>query len=91
MISEKIILTPFSIVVDNVVVDVLEVLKTRLISGDEYYHVVARVNYKDIKSRSFTLDVKSMDELIIKLKVEVNKIKYIEYVYGINELRRLLT
>lgn len=91
MSSEKIILTPFSTVIDNAIVDVLEVLESRLISGERYFHVVVQINYKDIKSKRYTLDVKSMDELIYKLKVEVNKIKYIEYIYGINELRRLIT
>lgn len=82
---------PFSIEVDGFQVDVLEVLKTQLISGDTWYHVVVQINYKGIKSRRYTLDVKNEKDLLNKLKIEITKVKFIEYAYGINELKRLIT
>ncbi|MEM2260003.1 MAG: hypothetical protein QXY65_02935 [Candidatus Methanomethylicaceae archaeon] len=81
---------PFSIEVDGTIVNIYEVLKTKLISGDEWYHVVVEINYKGIKSKRYTLDVRNINNLINKLKIEIDKIKLIEYAYGINEVRRVI-
>jgi len=82
---------PFSIDVDGVEVTVFEVLKTQLVSGDVWYHVVVQLKYKNMVSRRYTLDVKDMKHLINKLKIEVTKLKFIELAYGLNELKRLMT
>jgi hypothetical protein len=82
---------PFSVEIDGYQVDILEVVKTQLVSGDKWYHVVVQVNYKGIKSRRYTLDVKNEQDLINKLKVELTKIRFIDYAYGTTELKRLIT
>jgi hypothetical protein len=82
---------PFFIEVDEIPVTIIEVLKTTLISGETWYHVVVQINYKGIKSRRYTLDVKSEQDLINKLKIEITKIKVIEYTHGLPEVRRLIT
>jgi len=82
---------PFSIDVDGVEATVFEVLKTQLVSGEVWYHVVVQLKYKNIVSKRYTLDVKDMKNLINKLKVEVSKIKFIELTYGLNELKRVMT
>jgi hypothetical protein len=82
---------PFTISVDNCQVVIYEALKSQLISGDVWYHVVVQINYKGIKSRRYTLDVKNEKDLINKLKVEISKIKIIEYTYGLDEVKRIIT
>lgn len=84
-------ITPFSINVDGVDVTILEVLSTQLISGDKWYHVVVQIKYKNILSKKYTLDVKDMNNLINKLKVEISKIKFIEMAYGLNYLKQIIT
>lgn len=91
MEASRLQIPPFSIEVDGHVFDVIEVLKTQLLNGETWYHVVVRLNYKGIKSRTYTLDVRSEQDLINKLKAEVTKVKFMEYAYGIDELRRLIT
>jgi len=81
---------PFSLSIDGVEATILEVLKTQLISGDVWYHVVVKLRYKGIDSRNYTLDVKDMNNLVDKLKVEVSKIRFIELAYGINEVKRIM-
>lgn len=84
-------ITPFFIEVDGVQVEVLEVLKSQLISGDTWYHVVVCIHYNGIKSRRYSLDVKDIKDLTNKLKIEITKIKFIDYAYGIDEVKRLIT
>jgi len=91
MQSIKLILPPFSFMVDEARVDVLEISRSRLIDGSEMYHVVIRVNYKGVTSRAYTLDVRDGDDLVYKATVEVNKIKWFEYIYGLNELRKVIS
>jgi len=87
----KIQLTPFSILVDEVTVRVLEVLKTELDPQYPWYHVVVQINYHGIKSRIYSLDVRNTKDLVKKLKIEVTKIKMLEYMYGREELKRLIS
>lgn len=91
MESNVLHLPPFSIEIDGVEVEVLEVLKTELVSGDTWYHVVVCINYDGIRSRRYSLDVRSMEELVNKLKVEITKIKFIDYAYGRLAVRRWIT
>jgi len=87
----KIQLTPFSIMVDGIPITIHEVLKTELEPGNPWYHVVVQINYHGIKSRIYGLDVRTMKDLIKKLKIEITKIKVLEYVYGRDELKRLIS
>lgn len=91
MSTYQFLIPPFFIEVDNVSVQILEARKKKLISGDEFYLVVVSLNYKGIWSKKFTLNVKNMDELVDKLKIEITKIKFIDYAYGIEEVKRIIT
>jgi len=90
MASISIKIPPFFIDVDGVPVEILEVGSTKIAEAIIWYHVSCRIHYKDIVSRVFTLDVKSEEELINKLKVEITKLKYIELVSGKDVLERLI-
>jgi hypothetical protein len=86
MMSFSFQLTPFFIDVDGVTVQILEVTKTYL--GE--YIVSVRVIYKGIYSRVFSLAVQNTDDLMNKLKVEISKVKFIEYIFGIEEVKKLI-
>jgi len=77
--------------IDGVTVEVLEVLKHQLISGDKYYTVALRIHYKDIVSKIFNLTVKDEEELKNKLKIEITKIKFMEYAYGLKYVKGVIT
>jgi uncharacterized membrane protein YcfT len=81
---------PFFIEIDGYPVQVLEVIKSELISGDVWYHVVISIFYKEIKSKRYSLDVKDTKDLINKLKLEITKIKFTDYAYGLDEVKRLI-
>lgn len=77
--------------IDGVLVEVIEVLKHQLISGETYYTVALRIHYKDIISKIFNLSVKSSEELKNKLKIEISKIKFMEYTYGLKYVKGVIT
>jgi len=82
---------PFFIEVDGCKVEVHEVLKSELISGDVWYHVVVSIEYKGIKSRRYSIDVKDIKDLTNKLKIEITKIKFIDYGYGLEQAKKAIT
>jgi hypothetical protein len=86
MINISFQLTPFFIDVDGVTVQVIEASKT---SFGEYI-VSVRIIYKGIYSRVFPLPVKNIDDLMNKLKVEISRVKFIEYTFGIEEVKKLI-
>ena len=77
--------------IDGVTVEVLEVLKHQLISGDKYYTVALRIHYKNIISKIFHLTVKNIEELKNKLKIEITKIKFMEQSYGLKYVKGVIT
>ena len=85
------IIPPFSIEIDGVLVDVLEIIKHQLISGDVTYSVAVKINYKGIKSKTIHLTVKNETDLKNKLKIEVTKIKFMEMTYGLNYVKSVIT
>jgi len=91
METTKIQITPFSIIVEGVPVRILEVLKTALDPQNPWYHVAVQISYRGVQSRIYTLDVRDTKDLVKKLKVEIAKIKMAEYVYGREELKRLVS
>ncbi|MCS7387186.1 MAG: hypothetical protein NDF55_10755 [archaeon GB-1867-005] len=91
MSSVSLIIPPFSVQVDDCTVEVLEVKKHELISGEKFYSVAVRFNYKGIKSKIVNLTVKDEKDLQRKLKIEVSKIKFLEMTYGINYVKGVLT
>jgi hypothetical protein len=82
---------PFFIEVDGCQVQVLEVLKDELISGETWYHIFISINYKGIRSKRYSIDVKDIKDLVNQLKSEITKIKFTDYAYGIDEVRRLIS
>jgi len=91
MSQSRLILTPFSVEVDGVRIDILEVMKLTYPSGDKRYIVSCRMHYKNVTSKIFPLFVKSEEDLLNKLKVEVTKVKFLELAYGLDEVKRVIT
>jgi hypothetical protein len=83
-------LTPFYVEVDGVTVQVVEVSKRELHTGETTYIVSVKIIYKGIHTRVFPMFVKNTQELVNKLKVEITKIKMVEYSYGLEEVKRLM-
>ena len=75
---EKIIVPPIRTVVDNVIVDILEVIKL----GDNDYHVTCIARFKDISTSPFFINATSNEDFRAKLKVEVAKLKMFYYLGG---------
>jgi hypothetical protein len=84
-------LTPIFLEVDGVPVELVEVSKQQLISGEVWYIASVKIIYKGIHSKVFPLYVKNTQDLVNKLKVEITKLKFIDYAYGIEEVKRLLS
>jgi hypothetical protein len=87
MMNFSLQLTPFFVDVDGVTVQIIEASKTLF----NEYIVSVRIIYKGIYSRIFPIAVQSTDDLMNKLKVEISKIKFIDYTFGIEEVKRLIT
>jgi hypothetical protein len=84
-------ITPFFLEIDGVTVQIVEVAKQQLISGEVWYIVPVKIIYKGIHSRVFPMFVKDIRELKNKLKVEITKVKIIDYSLGLEEVKRLIT
>jgi hypothetical protein len=89
--TERLQLLPVFLEVDGVLVMLVEVSKLELPYGPPYYAVSVKIIYRGIHSRVFPLFVRDENDLRNKLKVEVTKIKFIDYMYGLEEVKRLLT
>jgi hypothetical protein len=84
-------LLPQLLEVDGVPVMLVEVSKQEPLYGQPYYITSVKLIYKGIHSKVFPLFVKNTNELMNKLKVEITKIKFIDYMYGLEEVRKLIT
>jgi hypothetical protein len=84
-------LLPIFLEVDGVPVMLIEVSKQEPLYGSPYYITSVKIIYKGIHSRTFPLFVRDTKELINKLKVEITKIKFIEYMYGLDEVKRVIS
>ena len=84
-------LPPFSIEVDDAIVTVWEVIKTQPVGGRPNYHVVVSFRYRGIESKRYGIDAKDTKDLINKLKIELTKLKMIEYTYDKETLRKVMT
>ena len=60
---------------DGAIVTIYEVNKSRLITGETWYHVHLDIRIGRRRSRRFTLDVRNTRELKRKLLVEISKFK----------------
>jgi hypothetical protein len=88
--TSQIQLLPIFLEVDGVPVMIVEVSKQEPVYGFPYYITSVKIIYKGIHSRVIPLFVRDTKELINKLKVEVTKIKFIDYMYGLDEVKRLI-
>ena len=79
--SETITLLPISFQLDDFVVTILEVQKLQCV-GKTWFHVTVRLQNRWVKTRQFGLDVKDMEELKDKLRVEISKLKMMRYTLG---------
>jgi len=86
----QITVPPVTTKVSNCLVDILEVLKSELISGDTWYHVVVKVRCPDFQSRVFCLDVKDINDLKHKVEVEIAKIRMLKFVLGNDYIREVV-
>ena len=77
----KVQIPPFTVVVDNCLVHILEVLEHRLPWGEEYT-VSMRVDCGNIRTRVFNLTVKNTQELKAKILAEITKLRLMRYIYG---------
>jgi hypothetical protein len=84
-------LLPQLLEVDGVPVMLVEVSKQEPLYSQPYYIASIKLIYKGIHSKVFPLFVKNTNELMNKLKVEITKIKFIDYMYGLEEVRKLIT
>jgi len=91
MEKPRITLPPFYVEVEGARALILEVSRTEPVPGDVWYHVSTQIEYKGMRSKTFTLDVRSEEDLLTKLKMEVTKLKFMEYAYGTEFLRRVMT
>jgi len=69
------ITTPLAFYLDNCLVIIYEVTKSKSIKGETWYHVCVELRYKKRKSPRFSLDVRNVRELKKKLLVEISKFK----------------
>ena len=83
-------LPPFSIEVDDAIVTVWEVIRTQPVGGRASYHTVVSLKYRGIESKRFHIDAKDTKDLINKLKIELTKLKMIEYTYGKEALKKVM-
>jgi len=86
----RITLPPFYVEVDGARALILEVSRTEVVPGDVWYHASVQIEYKGMRSKTFTLDARDEEDLLTKLKVEVTKLKFMEYAYGTEFLRRVM-
>ena len=91
METNSLLLTPFFIEVDGCEVTIFESLKREMVTGQTWFFVVVSIDYKGIKTRRYTLAVRDTQDLINKLKIEITKIKFMEYAYGLDYVKRLIT
>ncbi len=74
----KIIIPPVRTKIDDVVVDIIEVIKL----SDNDYHITCIARFKDISSSPFFISASNNEEFRAKLKVEVGKLKLFYYLGG---------
>ena len=91
MTIERTQLLPIFLEVDGIPVMLVEVSKQTPAFGEPYYIASLKIFYKGIASRVFPLFVQDERDLVNKIKVEITKIKFIEHMYGLEEVRRLIT
>jgi len=91
METTKLAILPISFVVDGVPCTLWETLKVSPLGGEPHFICVVSINYLGVESKRWSIPAKDMKDLINKLKVEITKLKIIEYEKGVDAVRRILT
>jgi len=90
METATITITPILFELEGATVKIIEASQQRLVTGETWNIVTVQITYKGITSRIFPIFAKNTQDLINKLKVEITKIKIIDYSYGLEEVKRLI-
>jgi|YelNatPaOPRAMG01_1025707.scaffolds.fasta_scaffold00562_48 hypothetical protein len=90
METKSILIPPIFMQIDGVTVELVEVSKHFLAPDQPYYIASVKIIYKGIHSRVFPIFAKDITDLKNKLKVEINKVKFIEYSCGLEEVKKLI-
>jgi hypothetical protein len=88
--TERFQLLPIFLEIDGVPVMLIEASKQEPIYGAPYYVASVKIIYKGVHSKVFPLIVRDENDLRNKLKVEITKIKFIEAIYGLEEVKRVI-
>lgn len=81
--SEKIIVPPVHVKVDDAIVEILEVTKFEFPTGEVWYHVTCRLKWNGIRTRVFFIDCRSLDEFKEKIRLELAKLKTLYLTLGL--------
>jgi len=84
-------ITPISFELEGAIVKIIESSQHRLITGEVWNIVSVQITYKGVTTKTFPIFAKDTQDLTNKLKIEITKMKMVDYGYGIEELRRLVT
>lgn len=70
------VIPPIQFSLDGCKVTIYEVLRSQLVTGKTYYHVNLSLEYRGKKSKRFSIDVTSTEDLRKRLLVEIAKFKW---------------
>jgi len=80
------VVLPVEVEIDNCVATILETTKYNL--PWEQYQAAVQLQCNDVMSQIFHIHYANSRELLLKLKSEISKLKYMIWLYGKAELER---
>jgi len=89
----EILVLPITLEHEGCLVHLLEILKhsgSSALGIPPYFTAVVSIECGDIKTKPFSIDARSNEELIAKIETEITKIKYTEMLYGSEFVKRLV-
>ncbi|RLI87158.1 MAG: hypothetical protein DRP01_02600 [Archaeoglobales archaeon] len=89
-VSLEDIVYPISFTYEGLFVNILEIMKYPR-PGSHGYLVVVQVGDKGVVSKPFTIDCQNVNDMVIKLREEVLKFKYLRRVLPKRELEKIVT
>ena len=90
METAKFTILPITFTVDGVPCTLWEALKVSPLGGEPHFICVVSINYMGVESKRWSIPARDMKDLVNKLKVEITKLKIIEYEKGVDAVRRIL-
>lgn len=85
------IIPPIVFMFDGAKVEILEVIDFSYPDGRKSYHVTVRVTWRDITTRKFFIDADNTDQFFKKLRIEINKLKFMYLAYGKEYVRGVVS